>query len=405
MLYFRNTALCLLYVNQSLCFLHQQRPSCQNPQQKQTASMMMIPNDRNNDEEENTRMLESQVRRQVMSVAAGFVGASIPLPSLAGEVGAKITKAVTTSDLGISVRTSVVKGAQVMDQIDGEWEKFSDKYGLGSERSKAGSRPKPKKIPDPKPLDVSLAKQLLEISDQAFCNQSGISSSTLANQIEKVANLVKISFERSGLVVNADNALLFETRRQFNFVTYCHFKAYSDLILEQKNIEFGSFRSKFEQQIGQQITSLILPNKYNNNKRPADPNPPEDVKKELLENALSAIDELGTIFQDKGLVALVERSSVNDDQIYDWIDDTSNLEFTVAADLDATLESQMLLQEQGFRLYPSFARYAIAYILNQVSPADQKISVMDYYFDTDYNSDPDKFEVKEILLSVIMENR
>jgi hypothetical protein len=31
----------------------------------------------------------------------------VPLPAVAGEVGAKITRAVTTSDLGISVRTSV----------------------------------------------------------------------------------------------------------------------------------------------------------------------------------------------------------------------------------------------------------------------------------------------------------
>ena len=46
-------------------------------------------------------------------------------PSRAGEVGAMITKTVTTSDLGVSVRRSVVKGAQVIDSLDGKWEKFS----------------------------------------------------------------------------------------------------------------------------------------------------------------------------------------------------------------------------------------------------------------------------------------
>ena len=50
----------------------------------------------------------------------------------AGEVGARITKAVTTSDLGISFRRAIVRGAQTMDRVDSDWEKFSDKYSLGA---------------------------------------------------------------------------------------------------------------------------------------------------------------------------------------------------------------------------------------------------------------------------------
>lgn len=86
-------------------------------------------------------------------------------PSNAGEIGAKITKAVTQSDIGISVRKSVVRGAQTIDQLDGKWEKFSDTYNLGSERSRQDKRPKPKVIPDPLPLDSKVARSVIDTAD------------------------------------------------------------------------------------------------------------------------------------------------------------------------------------------------------------------------------------------------
>ena len=105
-------------------------------------------------------------RRELLTclTTSGIVLLTAPSAALAGEVGARITKAVTTSDLGISVRTSVVKGAQMMDKVDGQWERFSDKYGLGAERSKQGKRPTPKVIPELLPLDTASAIKLLEIS-------------------------------------------------------------------------------------------------------------------------------------------------------------------------------------------------------------------------------------------------
>jgi hypothetical protein len=349
----------------------------------------------------------SPTRRNVLlgSMMSGAVLlAAVPLPSSAGEVGARITQAVTTSELGMSVRTSVVKGAQVADQLDGQWERFSDKFGLGAERGKQGSRPKPKVIPDLLPLDVVTARQLLELSDQAFLSVattgSTIRPAVLQAQLEKVANLVKISFERSGVVINVENPLQFENAQQFNFAVYTHFKAYSDLIVEQK-IPFGPFRRKFEQQLGEQLaTSLLRPEGYTTTKPSSSGN---NRKEESLQAALKAVDDLCTILRNKGLVALVERSPVDDEQVSDWLDGFGDLEFTVALDGDSTLNAQILLQEQGFRLYPNFARYAITYLMQQVA-SDQKVSSMDYYFDTDYSSDPDKFEVKEVLLTVQLEN-
>jgi uncharacterized protein (DUF58 family) len=95
----------------------------------------------------------------------------LPSPSYAGEVGTRINAAITKSELGVAVRESVVRGAQVMDKIDGQWEQFSDKFGLGSARSKQDKKPTPKVIPDPLPLDTAIAKRLVEITDQV-CTQA-----------------------------------------------------------------------------------------------------------------------------------------------------------------------------------------------------------------------------------------
>ncbi len=324
----------------------------------------------------------------------GSVLVTAPAISDAGEIGAQITKAVTTSDLGLSVRTSVVKGAQVMDQLDGKWEKFSDRFGLGSERSKQGSRPQPKVIPDPLPLSVTTAQSILEASDRVFCTVTGITTADLQTRVEKVANLVKVTFERAGIVLSGSSILQFESAPQFNFVVYSHFKAYSELIMD-RSISFGSFRTDFEKQLGKELASLVLGK---------DSLSKSGDKRARLQVALESVDKFLSVWKQKGLVAFTERTAIDDDQISDWLDDSADLEFNIALDGDITLNSQVLLQEQGFRLYPNFCRYAITYLLDQVSPSDLKISAMDYYFDTDYSSDPDKFEVKEVLLSVQLEN-
>lgn len=348
-------------------------------------------------------------RRELLTclTTSGIVLLTAPSAALAGEVGARITKAVTTSDLGISVRTSVVKGAQMMDKVDGQWERFSDKYGLGAERSKQGKRPTPKVIPELLPLDTASAKKLLEISDTTFISLTGISKTVLQEKIEKVAGLTRVSFERAGVVFgqqtennNNNNLLDFTNASQLNFVVYAHFKAYSDLFMmlqETKPIPFNSFRSTFEQKVGTQVVAMLLPEYENTSSH----------QKETLKQALLAVDTLCTCFRNHGLVASYEISTSLDndddnDKISDWID-YGDLEFTVALDGDATLNAQILLQEQGFRLYPNFARYAIKEIMSFEPQDKQSVTVTDYYFDTDYNSDPDKFDVKQVLLSVQME--
>jgi len=165
-------------------------------------------------------------------------------PASASELGSMITKAVTTSDIGISVRKSVVKGAQMMDRIDGQWEKFSDDYGLGTARFNQGGRPKAKKIPPLKPLNVELANKLLELSDESFMEKSGISPNMLSMRISKVDNAVRKSFERSGIDFSGEMS-----GSIFNYSCYIHFKAYCDVIMPM-NATMGWNKKGFEKLLG-----------------------------------------------------------------------------------------------------------------------------------------------------------
>eukprot|EP00978_Attheya_sp_CCMP212_P003225 scaffold6614_cov51-Attheya_sp.AAC.5 len=66
------------------------------------------------------------------------------------------------------------------------------------------------------------------------------------------------------------------------------------------------------------------------------------------------------------LLALTERSELDKDKIQDWSEDLSDLQFSIALDGDVTLHSQILRQEQGFRLYPDFTRFAVTASLRKV---------------------------------------
>jgi hypothetical protein len=323
-----------------------------------------------------------------------------PQAARAGEVGARITRAVTTSDLGIAVRRSVVQGAQVMDGVDGQWEQFSDRFGLGAERTKQLGRPLPKDIPPPKPLDVALARAILETTDRAFQKAAGIrDDGVLTSQIDKVARTVRPSFERSGQNLLPMDAPL-ASGVQFNFVSYTHFKAYSDLLIE-RNIDFPRFKKEFERTVGQDLVGLFL------GKSPLADMPVNnpDQRRQALQQALDQVDRLCKVVVDRGLVALIDTETetpLDAERIVEWSEDLLDLSWSIGLDGDVTLGSQLLLQEQGFRLYPNYARYAIQTILESIR--GQQISIDDYYMDTDYNSDPDKFEVKQVLVNIVLEN-
>ena len=345
-------------------------------------------------------------RRQVVQrqlFLASFCSSGILLPpraAQAGEVGARINAAVTKSDLGISVRRSVVKGAQVMDGLDGQWEQFSDRFKLGANRGRQADKPLPKVIPPPQPLDGPLASKLLEISDEVLVSLTKIPNSDLAKQLETVALTVGPSFERTGLNIGAIDAKSPRNGEEFNFLCYTHYKAYTDLIIGQK-FDFRSFQKDYEQRMGVKVRELLLPDLQALPKLSGSLSDPQ-IRQARWTDMQDRLQRLGNALVQKGLVAQIDMS-VDEDDLTDWLEDPiADLQFNVALDGDVTLNSQILLQEQGFRLYANFGRYAIRNVIQ--SAIGSPIEITDYYMDTDYNSDPDKFQVKEVLLSIVLES-
>jgi hypothetical protein len=343
-------------------------------------------------------------RNFLNTISLGTIGAFLidVEPSYAGEVGAKITKAVTQSDLGISVRRSVVKGAQIIDKIDGKWEKFSDDYGLGAERFKQQPRPRPKEIPDPLPINVEIAKKVLSLADEVFIETLGSPGINidLPLQINKVDNLVRKSFERSGLNLDEGTEL---TAQRFNYYCYTHFKAMCDIVVENK-LPFN--RKQFENKLGEKLLPLFAPS---SNELLA--SIPKQSSKECQAKAINVglqiTDQIIKNLVSNGFCSLAERNKVENEEgrIIDWIDDLSDLQLSIPLDGDITLNSQILIQEQGFRIYPGFGRFMITYALQKsLSGFKQSISSDEYFMDTNYSSDPDLFEVKQVLINIVIDS-
>lgn len=84
-----------------------------------------------------------------------------------------------------------------------------------------------------------------------------------------------------------------------------------------------------------------------------------------IATGLSLTDEIVQSLITSGFVALATRNDIDGEKINDWTEDLSDIALSIPLDGDVTLKSQLLLQEQGFRLYPDFGRFAITSALQQ----------------------------------------
>jgi hypothetical protein len=91
-------------------------------------------------------------RRDLLTTLSSFICLSAASPALAAGPEGNDFEA-PMNGLTRQIRTSVVKGAQVIDKIDSRWERFSDNFGLGDKRNQpkrnvidAGGNERSKKV-------------------------------------------------------------------------------------------------------------------------------------------------------------------------------------------------------------------------------------------------------------------
>lgn len=124
-----------------------------------------------------------------------------------------------------------------------------------------------------------------------------------------------------------------------------------------------------------------------------------------ISSGLSITDEIMSSLVANGLVAQAERNEIDNEKIIDWTDDLADIQLSIPLDDDATLASQLLLQEQGYRIYPDFGRFVITSALKKsLALTNQNVSSDEYYMDTNYSSDPDLFEVRQVLLNIVIDS-
>jgi hypothetical protein len=236
-----------------------------------------------------------------------------------------------------------------------------------------------------------------------------ISANDLSSRVDSMKTLVKKSFFPS-LDVSS-------LQEEFNFEVYTRFKVYNDLLIEQK-VSFVPFYHEFEHEIGTRLLELMPLQQQQQQSLLQSPS--ESRINNQVQHAFWAAEMIVTSLVENGFITSWERSVASQDDILDFTEPyvapssdnfsvTSDLQFTLALVGDITLKSQLLLQELGYRLYPAFGRWGLQQSLVTSFPLDGDgkksvvVNVDDYYMDTAYNSNPDLFEVKQILLNVVLQ--
>ena len=131
----------------------------------------------------------------------------------------------------------------------------------------------------------------------------------------------------------------------------------------------------------------------------------KDALIEAFRRSLDMTTEITKNLTNFGFVALVEDIELDEEKIAEWSDDLSDLQFSIPVDGDVTLNSQILLQEQGFRIYPDFTRILVTSAIERyVVTSSQRVQSDEYYMDTGYSSNPDLFEVKQVLVNIVIDS-
>ena len=175
----------------------------------------------------------------------------------------------------------------------------------------------------------------------------------LNQQIDQTRQLIRKSFFSS---------LTTSLEEEFNFDCYIHFRVYNE-ILNKREVIFQPFWKEYERTIGTSILQYYAMQEQYPRLLIAQQSSSSSSIAQCLINALSVTDAIATLLQTKGLITSWERSIPLEDDIEDFVDEdcvtSMDLTYSLAMNGDITLNSQLLLQELGYRLYPSFGRWMV----------------------------------------------
>ena len=305
-----------------------------------------------------------------------------PLPASAADNGFTLMNdgqqrqglsVVTQSDLGTSIRRQIVGGAQVVDRLDLQWERFSDSLrdeakcdprtnrrmfdnGFRRDGTRIGN-PVLGALCSPEPLttfDDSLAKMVLESGNEAAESTWKADRSGILKKQDEVRELVSPSFTRAAGTTkpntgipsssNTDNNeeedIQYLKRQSFNQDVYVEMRAIGEAFITNTNGRDAA--RQFETAWGDKLlTKLGATNANRYDYKSIFPQPEDKEYQTYDEGAL--LDSLGKVYvaldklKSGGIIGHYEISIPEDDN---W-----NV-VTIAVDDDITIGGQILSRER-----------------------------------------------------------
>jgi hypothetical protein len=306
---------------------------------------------------------------------------TLPAKAVSSEDGPQGISIVTQSDFGKSIRGSVVGGAQLVDRLDLQWERFSDSlrdeakcdartnrrmFDNGKRRDGTPiGNPVLGALCTPEPLrnlDPATAKSVLDFADSAAMATWKINEASLQKKENQVQELVGPSFSRAltplkdidgGFSVDAQSQQI--KRQTFNRDLYVKLRALGELVNLNNNDK--SDREPvlvFERNWGDKLLGAYARNANRNDFTSPFPKPDDTENEPYDEGAL--LDAMGQVsvalnkLQQDGIIGHWEISIPDDD---DW-----NV-VTIAIDDDICIGGQIIARERQQALGGSSAVAAL----------------------------------------------
>lgn len=351
----------------------------------------------------------------VLSIAAATCAlpsvafATVNPPSLVNDDTQGIPM-VTQSEMGKSLRSSIVRGAQIADKIDLKWERFSD-----SLRDEAKCDPRTNRrmfdngfrrdgtrignpvlgalcIPEPlQELDTATTTLVMKLAQNAALETLPIDSpTTLAKKQEQVANLVGPAFSRaasqSKVKNNEEEDAQVLKRQAFNRDLYTQIRAVGEFVTSKEQAR------DMERAWGDKLLAALAPTADKRDYTSPFPKPDGDEFESYNEGAL--LDALGAVsvalqkLQAGGLIGHWEISIPEDDY---W-----NV-VTLAVDDDISIGGQILGRERNQPLSGS----QVQALVRSAMESQAKMSFkMDTFFIDPTTTRQELYNPTQLLLSL-----
>jgi hypothetical protein len=333
-------------------------------------------------EEQNQHAITSNIlASSLSSMLLSFTLLSVLAPQAATAAGdspyTEGSSVVTQSDLGQSVRRSIVSGAKLADNLDLKMERFSDSLrdknkcdpvsnrrlfdnGFRRDGTRIGN-PVLGALCSPDPLrrlDVSEkgpANMILVLAEEAAADTLGVDRTVLQKQVGQVKDLVGPAFARAAAgeeEKQMPTSLSEEERSEkskqqaYNMDIYTRIRAYGEVLNQKKSsgdskTALREATRNFEKSWGGKIMASLAPNSDRKDFTSVYPAPDPRIKQSYDEGSL--LDALGALsatlnkMQEGGVIGHWEISIPEDD--YGEV-------VTIAVDDDISIGAQILSQEQ-----------------------------------------------------------